>query len=490
MIRKPLRRPLFARLREFFGHVRGREDEDIAVRPVRLLPERIQVWEEYRYSFTAGPNPEYRSTPDKVLGDIQIDVPFDRLTEAARADATAVLGVEPGAVTARYGALGFSRLERTDIPDRFFESESFSHYTLPLTVPFVRQNESNIVLRSERGDHERQHLYYTPKDPVPFPFTLDMAMSTDGATLNDTTRPGTISNQQRVLHVALEFTMMRPHGVTEADVRVSLDVFLLFWSAPVAAHQFGFDGPDDAKLNVDARMNQVSVGGAVVPFISTGRGPLRGRLEFRILVKDPIALQQANEIKGVFKLTGHGISMSAMRVEFFNAAGYVEPTGVDGQPLVQYRSEMYGNFTLPLENATLTAPLALERHLTWFSPESAPDAYPTVRDLLTEENFVQDGGLQHDPQSYQWTMTRQVDGKPLTLAIALKRRDSMQLVELTDTDAHAGRKPAALQQMYYHDLTLTARYRGEWARLQTVMTRVERRLRDRLHLRRKNEQTN
>jgi hypothetical protein len=490
MIRKPLRRPLLARLRDYFGRVRGNPaDAPVVERPVRLLPERIQVWEEYRYSFTAGPNPEYRPTPDKVAGDIQIDLPFDRLNDTARADAAAVLAVEPGAVAARYGALGFSRLERTDIPDRFFESESFSHYTLPLTVPLVRENEPHVVLRSERGDHERHHLYYTPKDPVPFPFTLDMAMSADGATLNDSTKPGILSNQQRVLHVALEFTMMRPHGVTEADVKVTLDVFLLFWCAPVAAHQFMLDGPADATLNVDARMNQVSVGGATVPFISTGRGPLRGRIEFRILVKDPIALQQANEVKGVFKLTGHGISMSAMRTEFFNAAGYVEPLSADGSPLVHYRSELYGNFTLPLETSTHAAPVALERHLTWFSPESAPDAYPTIRDLLIEENFTQEGALHPDPQGYQWTMVRQVDGKPLTLAIGLKRRDSMQLVELTDTDGQAGRKPAALQQMYYHDLTLTARYRGEWERLQTVIARIERRMRDRLHLRRKNEQT-
>jgi hypothetical protein len=491
MIRKPLRRPLLARLRALFGRVQGREAEmPIAERPVRLMPERIQVWEEYRYSLTAGPSPEYRSTPDKVLGDIQIDLPFDRLSETARADAAAVLAIEPGAVSARYGALGFSRLERTDIPGRFFASESHSHYALPLAVPLVRENEPSIALRSERGDHERQHLYYTPKDPMPFPFTLDVAISEDGATLSPTAKPSVISNQQRVMHVALEFTMMRPQGVTEQDVKVTLDVFLLFWCAPVAAHHFGFDGPTDAKLNVDARMNQLSVGGAVVPFTSNGRGPLRGRIEFRVLIKDPIAFQHASEVKGVFKLTGHGISMSAMRAEFFNAAGYVEPLAADGEPLVQYRSELYGNFTLPLENASHAAPVALERHLTWFSPESAPEAFPTVRDLLAEENFTQLGDLQHDPQSYHWLMTRPVDGKPLTLEISLKRHDSMQLVELSDTDYHAGRKPAALQQMYFHDLTLSARYRGDWARAQTVIGRVERRLRDRLNLRRKSEQTN
>lgn len=490
MIRKPLRRPLFARLREFFGRVRGREsDAPIAEHPVRLLPERIQVWEEYRYTFTAGPNPEYRPTPDKVLGDIQIDLPFDHLSANARADAAAILAIEPGAVAARYGALGFSRLERTDIPTRFFESESFSHYALPLAVPLVRENEPSIVLRSERGDHERQHLFYTPKDPIPFPFTLDVAISEDGATLTSTGKPSVISNQQRVMHVALEFTMLRPQGVLEQDVKVTLDVFLLFWCAPVAAHQFGLDGPADAKLNVDARMNQLSVGGAVVPFTSTGRGPLRGRIEFRILIKEPIAFEQSNEVKGVFKLTGHGISMSSMRTEFFNAAGYVEPMGADGEPLVQYRSELYGSFTLPIENATHAAPAVLERHLTWFSPESAPEAFPTMRDLLAEENFTQEGELQHDPQSYHWVMTRPVDGKPLTLDITLKRHDSMQLVELSDTEYQGGRKPAALQQMYYHDLTLSARYRGEWARAQTVMGRVERRLRDRLHLRRKSEQS-
>jgi len=488
MIRKPLRRPLLARLRELFGRVRGQEsDAPIAERPVRLMPERIQVWEEYRYSFTAGPNPEYRSTPDKVAGDIQIDLPFDRLSDNARADAAAVLAIQPGAVTARYGALGFSRLERTDIPARFFESESFNHYTLPLAVPLVRENEPSIVLRSERGDHERRHLYYTPKDPIPFPFTLDVAISEDGATLSPTGRPGIVSNQQRVMHVALEFTMMRPQGVTEQDVKVTMDVFLLFWCAPVAAHQFALDGPQDAKLNVDARMNQLSVGGAVVPFTSNGRGPLRGRIEFRILIKDPIAFQQASEVKGVFKLTGHGISMSAMRTEFFNAAGYIEPLAADGEALVQYRSELYGNFTLPFENATHAAPIALERRLTWVSPESAPPAYPTVRDLLVEENFTQAGELQHDPQSYHWVMTRPVDGKPLTLDIALKRHDSMQLVELSDTEYQGGRKPAALQQMYSHDLTLSARYRGDWARAQTVISRVEQRLRDRLHLRRKSD---
>ncbi len=489
MIRKPLRRPIVARLRELFARARGRNAESpLAERPVRLLPERIQVWEEYRYSFTAGSNPEYRPTPDKVLGDIQIDLAFDRLSQNARADAAAVLAIEPGAVSARYGALGFSRLERTDIPARFFKSESFSHYALPLAVPLVRENEPNIVLRSERGDHERQHLFYTPKDPIPFPFTLDMAISADGATLSPSTRPGLISNQQRVLHVALEFTMMRPHGVKEEDVSVTLDVFLLFWCAPVAAHQFGFEGPADAKLNVDARMNQVSVGGAVVPFISSGRGPLRGRIEFRILVRDPIAFQHANDVKGVFKLTGHGISMSAMRVEFFNAAGYIETTASDGQPLVQYRSELYGNFALPLDNATHAAPVVLERRITWFSPESALPAYPTVRDLLLEENFSQISELQHDPQNFHWVMTRPVDGKPLTLDIALKRHDSMQLVEMTDTEFQGGRKPAALQQMYSHDLTLSARYRGDWKHVQTVMRRIEQRLRDRLNLRRKSDQ--
>ncbi len=483
-MRRSLRRPLIARLRGLAGRARSHQTTDgIAEYPVRLTPERIRVWEEYRYSFTTGANPEYRQTPDKISGDIQIDLPFDRLTGAARADAAAVLGVAPEAVSARYGALGFSRPERTDIATRFFESESFTHYALPLSVPLVRENEPHLVVRSERGDHERHHLYYTPKDPVPFPFTLDVEASDDGATFTSTSKPGMVSSQQRVLHVSLECTMMRPQGVREQDVKMTLDVFLLFWCAPVAAHQFALDAPADATLNVDARMNQVSVGGAVIPFISTGRGPLRGRIEFRILVKDPTAFNGVDELKGLFKVSGHGFTMSAMQMAFFNAAGYLQPTDESGAPLIEYRSELYGNFTLPLATAAHAAPLAFERHLSWFSPESAPDAYPLIRELFLEENFALQGELQHDAHGYQWSMIRTVDGKPLNIEITLKRRDSMQLVELDDTETQGRRKTAALQQMYYHDLALSARYRGDWERAQAVLGRLEQRLRDKLHLR-------
>ncbi len=492
MIRKPLRRPLVARVREGVGRARRPESErEVSERPIRLRPQRIYVIEEYRYSMTAGSDPKYPQKPDKVVGDIQIDIPFDKLSPETLADAREVLGVEPGAVNARYGWLGFSKLERTDIPTRFFPSDSVSHFALPLTVPLVKENEPSVIVRSERGDHERRHLFYTPKDPVPFPFVLDMTISEDGATLNDHTKPSIATNLQRVLHVNLEFTMMRPSGVKEEDVKVTLDVFLLFWAAPVAPHQFVLDGPAGARLNVDSRLNQVSVGGAVVPFISSGRGPLRGRISFRILVKEPIAFQYANEVKGVFKLTGHGITMSAVRAEFFSGAGYVESTAADEQPLVEYRSELFGNFTLPLATSSNgIAPVALERHLTWFSPEGAPDAFDTIQRVLGEENFVRQGDLNHDANHFRWTATRTTDGRTIALNVNLGRRESVQLVSLNGNESQEGHRPAALQQLYYHhDLTLHATYRGDWAKLQDIVGRLERKLRNKLHLRRRNNET-
>ncbi|MDQ2683622.1 MAG: hypothetical protein M3Y37_08860, partial [Chloroflexota bacterium] len=309
MIRRPFRRAWRAYLRDLIARARPPASGRAAVeRPVRLLPERVRVWEEYRYSFTAGPSPVYRQSPDRVSGDIQIDLPFDRLSPAARADAAAVLGIEPGAVIARYGALGFSRLERTDIPARFFNGSSFSHYALPLTAPLVREGDPALIIRAERGDHERQHLYYTPADPVPFPFTLDISISEDAATFRRDARPTPISGQQRVMHVGLEVSMLRPPRVREEDVRLSLDVFMLFWCAPVAPYHFVLDGPPDATLNVDARMNAVAVSGATIPFTSDGRGLLRGAIEFRILIKEPVDFLQASEVKGLFKVTGHGIT--------------------------------------------------------------------------------------------------------------------------------------------------------------------------------------
>jgi hypothetical protein len=56
---------------------------------------------------------------------------------------------------------------------------------------------------------------------------------------------------------------------------------------------------------------------------------------------------------------------------------------------------------------------------------------------------------------------------------------------MTDAELNGGRKPAALQQVYYHDLLMQAHYRGAWKQAQTAIGRIERRLRDRLHLRRK-----
>jgi hypothetical protein len=282
--------------------------------------------------------------------------------------------------------------------------------------------------------------------------------------------------------------MMRPPRVLEQNVKLTLDVFMLFWCAPVAPHHFGLDGPPGATLNVDARMNALSVGGATIPFTSDGRGLLRGAIEFRILVKEPVDFLRAEEVKGLFKVTGHGITMSAMRAEFFDAAGYVEARNDEGEPMVEYKSELYGNFTLPLEQATQAAPVALERRLTWFSPESAPDAFPVVRELLLDEGFAHLGQPDHEPNRVQWTVSRDVDGKPLVVAVTLRRRESVQVVAISDTELESGRKPAALRQMYYYDLTLSGRYRGEWARAQAIIGRVERRLRDRLHLRGKSNE--
>lgn len=495
------RRGILARLRRLWQRfVPGSAPERTPEQPIRAVPEKIMVVEEYRYTLAIERNALYNQEPDKRVGEIQVDLPFDRMGREALADMERATYAEPGAIDGRYGWLGLTKIVKTDIVERFSTLREWSHppySAFPLVFPMLDARTERLENRIEGGRHEREFLYYAPRAPKPFPFTLSLFMARDAAVPSDPrpvgataahrlNEPSIATGKEMAIHVHLDFLLRRPSGVTEENSSILLDRFSINWPVPLVASHFTLrDAHPGSRLWVDNRFNQLVVEGVKATFTSTGSGLLRGHLGFRILIKQPAVLQGTREMKGMMKLMIQGIPLSGVRVQYFDAAGYPHNEDGNGKPLTEYRTDIFTNFTYRLADALREPPTLLERHYGWISSESSPNPFHEVQRILEERTFEIDPALSGgDATHRRWWATRLTDGQPLILDVRMEQRTLPRFPYGSFlAEPKEARTLGESSQRSYCELTIVGYYRGRWDEAVRQIERIEERLRQRLHLR-------
>lgn len=501
MIQKHRRRGMMARLKRLLQRVApGSSTSPDLQQPVRALPEKIMIVEEYRYTLAVARTALYNQEPDKRVGEIQVDLPFDRMGREAMADMGHATRGEAGAITGRYGWLGLTKVVKTDIVERFSAVREWSHApysAFPLVFPMLDEQTERLENRIEAGRHEREFLYYTPRAPKPFPFTLSLFMARDAAVPSEPrpagatpshrlTEPSIATGKEMAIHVHLDFLIRRPSGVTEETCTILLDRFSINWPVPLVASHFTLrDAPPGSRLWVDHRFNQLVVEGVKATFVSTGSGLLRAHLGFRILIKQPAVLQGTREMKGMMKLMVSGVPLSGVRAQFFDATGYPHNEDGSGKPLVEYRTDIFANFTYRLADALREPPTLLERHYGWISSESSPNPFHEVQRILEERTFEIDPTLSEAAGNHRrWWATRLTDGQPLILDVRMEQRTLPRFPYGSfAADPKEARTLGESSQRSYCELTIVGYYRGRWEEAVGQIERIEERLRQRLHLR-------
>lgn len=454
-------------------------DPPIPEYPIRVRPQKIQVLEEYHYTLTVGE--ETKSAPaDKPSGEIVIDIPYDQMGGEAIADANLARRQESGAIAGRYGWLAFTKVLKTNIHERFSSARPWADpygSAFPLLLPLLDQKPEKIEQRIEAGWHHREYLTYHPEEPNPFPFRCQLSMSRDSAIPNEIDAshdnptyhlptPTKQSAKEMAIHVWLGLTFRRPEDLSEKECIINLEKFEFRWPVPIVASQFELKDSPTGWLRVDSHENRLIVGGIQATFISEGvGGQLDGAIAFRILIKQPSLLHSKRQLGGMFQVSVKGIPLSGVRMQYFDSLGHPQHDSLAKQPLIDYRSDIFADFTYLLTDALIKPPILLERYYTWRSTTPF-SATRTLQQILEEGDFKIDEQLnQDDPTHLRRWATRTIDGYPFILELQLQKQKEE---ETTSED---------------YELTLRSYYKGNWQAVAEQLEWLEKRLRQRLRIR-------
>ena len=528
MIRRYRRRGVIAYIRRAFNWIaRAFSDEpEGPERPFRARPSMIFIRERYYYSLTIERNTNYNPEPDQASGFMMIDLPFNQMGRDAIADAKRAVTIEPSEVTGRYGWLGFSKVVKTDVHERFPTVRHWPRpyfHAFPLTAPLLDQNMALLEQRIEAGAFEREFLTYTPATPRPFPFRVNLFMSRDCQVQaepdiidpvkeQEIVTPTIISGRQMAIHVQIEVKMNGPSDGTGDQSDITLDRFDISWPVPLVPEQFHLKDAPDGTLSVDSRENRLRVSGIKANHLARG-GFLHGFIKFRIVVKQPSLLQGIDKLKGHFRLKGSNTLLSGMRLQYFDALGYPQNKNSEGKDIFIYASEVWVNFEFRLAEVLRDPPMLLERQYSWISNESCKSAFYKIEQNLRECHFQfadpvsTNGHEQKDEEDKEtinkqtnkelnqeankdhakWRVSRILNGQPLIMDVEVQKQDlprtlleplmNDQKVESMDSFF---RKP--LTRSHY-DLKINAYYRGQWEKATEQLQTLEDRLRQRLQLR-------
>ncbi len=498
-------------------------------RAFRARPSMIFIRERYHYSIKIERNTTYNPEPDKTVGLIWVDLPFDQMGEEAIADTKRNSAIEPGEITGRYGWLGFTNVIKTDIHERFPTIRSWPtpyFRAFPMTTSLLDDKMALLEQRIEAGWHEREFYSFTPATPRPFPFRVNVFMSRDGQVQaapdpidpdNQHTigRTSTISSRQLAIHVQIEAKMKAPPDGTEDKSEITLDRFDINWPVPLVAEQFTLVDAPDGELSVDSRSNRLRVSKIKAKMISR-KGLLHAFLKFRIIVIQPALLEGVQKMTGELRLGGTNTTLSGMRAQFFDALGYPQNTNPAGKSLFTYKSEIWSNFEFQIAEALREPPILLERSYSWISNESCKSTFSKIQRNLVECRFdfeevkkPSENGAEHDPEESKghehhnhpddhlehkeyakWRVRRILNGQPLIVDVLVEKQElprtlieplrGDQKVDSNDSVNSMFMKPLTRSQ---YDLKINAYYRGQWRKATEQLETLEERLRQRLQLR-------
>lgn len=498
-------------------------------RPFRAKPGMIFIRERYHYSIKIERNTTYNPDPDKTVGLIFVDLPFDQMGKEAIADTERNSKFEPGHIIGRYGWLGFTNVIKTDIHERFTTVRSWPtpyFRAFPMVTPLLDDKMALLEQRIEAGWHEREFFNYTPATPRPFPFRVNVFMSRDCQvqaapdsidpdTQHTIGRTSTISSRQLAIHVQIEARMKAPPDGTEDKCDITLERFDINWPVPLVAEQFSLVDAPDGELSVDSRSNRLRVSNIKATMISR-KGLLHGFMKFRIIVIQPALLEGVQNMTGELRLGGTNTTLSGMRAQYFDALGYPQNTNPAGKPLFTYKSEVWSNFEFQIAEALREPPMLLERSYSWISNESCKSTFSKIKRNLVECRFdfedlpkanansngdeLDDGkGYEHhnhpddhlEHKEYaKWRVRRILNGQALIVDVMVEKQElprtlieplrGDQQVDSTDSVNSMFMKPLTRSQ---YDLKINAYYRGQWRKATEQLETLEERLRQRLQLR-------
>lgn len=446
--------------------------------PIRVRPQKIEVLEEYHYTLTIAE--ETKSQPaNKPSGEMVIDMFYDQMGAEAMADANLARRQESGAIAGRYGWLALTKVENTDIHQRFPSARPWNEphgSAFPLVLPLLDKNPEKIEQRIEAGSHHREYLTYHPEQPNPFPFRCQLTISRDSAIPSEIDAspdsptyhlptPTKQSAKEMAIHVWLGLTFRRPEGVTEDECIINLDKFEFRWPVPIVASQFELKGSPRGWLRVDSHQNRLIVGGIQATFISEGvGGQLDGAIAFRLLIKQPSLLHSKRQLGGTFQVSVKGMPLSGLRMQYFDSLGYPQHENQAKNPLISYRSDIFADFTYLLTDALTKPPLLLERYYTWRSTTPF-SASRELQQILTEGEFnIDQTRNQDDPTHLRRWATRTIDGYPFILDLQLQKQNEEE-------------------NSVSYELTLRSYYKGNWQAVAEQLEGLEKRLRQRLRIR-------
>ncbi len=468
--------------------------------PVRARPLKIEFIEEYEYNLAIQRHSLYTKPPVRQLGEIQIALPCEKMGPEARADGRRLASHRRDKPPVRYGWLAVSHIAKTDLPQRLarvrpWKSPGFNAF--PLTFPLLDEAAEALEDAVEAGRWGWEQLYYRPDSPVPFPFEFSLFLARDSAVPTDPLPPGAdthhrleapngASGLEGALHVQFAFKLRRPPGLKQEECAVTIGRMHINWPVPVVSSELALLGAAAGRLSVDERYRQVVIEGVPARLIWSERGPVRAEVSFRIGIRRPATLQGKREFRGRARVDARGITLSRLRAQYFDAAGYVQSDNCEGNPLISYRSEIHIVWSCVLEESYHGVPLLLERHYTWPAVETVPEPFEEVEASLRERGFEMDAArsLRRAGVEQRWWATRTVDGQPLVLDVLIQQRT--RPLHRVSPLVEEGVSPVIVADEMsptVYDLTLRSYYRGRWEVALEQVQRLEDRLRERLHFR-------
>ncbi|MGH2542506.1 MAG: hypothetical protein ACRDIB_06910, partial [Ardenticatenaceae bacterium] len=146
----------------------GAEDRERLGYPVRARPSRIEIIEEYHSRIKFERHARYQKKPVRIVGEIQISLPCDRMGREAIMDAFQHTAHLAGDIPIRYGWLGLSHVQKTNLPERLREVRPWgepAYCAFPLVSPLLPAGTERLEDQIEAGAFGWEQLYYCPEPP-------------------------------------------------------------------------------------------------------------------------------------------------------------------------------------------------------------------------------------------------------------------------------------------------------------------------------------